>query len=157
MGIGVTDGSYAVRVLAPYEERQKDTASYHGAIPEYFGYPFKGYIPYQVVYPKWSFAVPGPNVNFATATVSVMVDGKAFPCNIISRGTVNFGDPTLVWNMRGLKEDFDYQYYDMVKKRQAFSDLGLLEKKVTVKIAGVKVGKDVKEYTYSFTIFDPEK
>jgi len=47
-GFGATPESYAVRDFATNEE--KDTSSFHGKVPEYFGYPFKGFVPFQVVY-----------------------------------------------------------------------------------------------------------
>jgi len=80
---------------------------------------------------------------------------------------MNFGDPTLVWTVNGIKENFDYQsmdketnqyrYYDMSLKRTVFATLGLLNKKVTVKISNVKVDGKMKSYSYSFNIFDPDE
>lgn len=155
MGFGATPGAYAVRV---FESRRdiKDTASFHGKIPEYFGYPFQGFVPCQVVYPKWSFAVPG-GADFGVATVEVKAGDKIIPCTIISRGKANFGDPTLIWTVRGLKEDFEYNYYDMAEKKKGFETLGLLNKKITVKVSNVKVLGKPKTYSYSFTIFDPDE
>lgn len=156
MGVGATPGAYAVRVMQPYEDDQKDTMSFHGTVPEYFGYPFQGYVPYQLIYPKWSFAVPG-EVDFATAKVELIAGDKPLSCTIISRGKVDYGDPTLIWTVRGLKEDFEYNYYDMAEKKKAFEQLGLLDKKVTVKISGVKIGGKVKSYSYSFNVFNPDE
>lgn len=155
MGFGATPGSYAVRAFAPYEERAKDTSSFHGTAPEYFGYPFRGFVPYQVVYPKWSFSLSSSTPDFGSATVSVTSGDKTFPCTIVNRDHFGYGDPTLVWTVKGLKEDFDYNYYDMSEKKKGFETLGLLNKKITVKIANVKVDGKMKSYSYSFTIFDP--
>jgi hypothetical protein len=153
MGFGATPGAYAVRVMSNFDE--KDTSSFHGTVPEYFGYPFHGFIPCQVVYPKWSFAIP-TGADFTLATVEVRSGDKLFPCTIVSRGKKNYGDPTLVWTMKGLKEDFEYNYYDMAEKKKGFETLGMLNKKITVKISNVKVDGKVKSYSYSFTIFDPD-
>lgn len=163
-GFGATDGSYAVRSFKTPEE--KDTSSFHGKVPEYFGYPFKGYVPFQVIYPKWSFAVTG-TADFTAATVEVKAGDKPVACTIISRGKMNFGDPTLVWSVKGMKEDFYYQsldasgafynYYDMTEKKKVFTSLGLLNKKITVKVSNVKVAGVMKSYSYSFTIFDPDE
>ena len=109
---------------------------------------------------KWSFAVPGSDenvVDFKTAKVQVTAGDKPIACTVVSRSTANYGDPTLVWGIIGLKEDFDYHYYDMSLKRTAMQTLGLLNKKVTVKITDVKVGGKLKSYTYSFTIIDPDE
>ncbi len=156
MGIGITPGAYAVKVTTNLEENQKDTTIYHGSTPEYFAYPFQGFVPCQVVYPKWSFAIPGV-ADFATSTVEVKVGSKIQPITIISRGKVSYGDPTLIWTVKGLKEDFDYHYYDMTEKANVFRSLGMLDKKVTVKISNVKVNGKLKAYTYSFTIFDADE
>ncbi len=156
MGFGATPGAYAVRVFAPYDEVPKDTSVFRGAVPEYFGYPFRGFIPFQVVYPKWSFAVPA-GADFSVATVEVKSGDKIFPTTIVSRGTKKYGDPTLVWTVKGIKEDFEYNYYDMAGKKKGFETLGLMNKKITVKISNVKVAGKVKSYSYSFTIFDPDE
>ncbi|MDQ3108768.1 MAG: CAP domain-containing protein [Bacteroidota bacterium] len=155
IGVGATPGAYAVRVMESFDEA-KDTSSFHGIVPEYFGYPFRGFIPCQVVYPKWSFAVPG-GADFTVATVEVKSGDKIFPCTIVSRGKKNYGDPTIVWTMKGLKEDYDYSYYDMSEKKKGFETLGMLNKKITVKVSNVKVDGKVKSYSYSFTIFDPDE
>lgn len=155
MGYGATPGAYAVRAFAPYNEVQKDTAIYHGKVPEYFGYPFRGFIPCQVVYPKWSFAIPG-GADFTAAVVEVKAGDKVFPSTIVSRGKKNYGDPTLIWTMKGLKEDYEYNYYDMSEKKKGFEALGMLNKKITVKVSNVKVDGKMKSYSYSFTIFDPD-
>ncbi|CAN5918489.1 hypothetical protein BH11BAC7_BH11BAC7_08310 [soil metagenome] len=156
MGYGATPGAYAVRAFAPYGEVQKDTATFHGKVPEYFGYPFRGFVPCQVVYPKWSFAIPG-GADFTIATVEVKSGEKIFPSTIVSRGKKNYGDPTIIWTMKGLKEDYEYNYYEMSEKKKGFEALGMLNKKITVKISNVKVDGKMKSYSYSFTIFDPDE
>ncbi len=163
-GFGATPESYAVRDFATEEE--KDTSSFHGKVPEYFGYPFKGFVPFQVVYPKWSFAITG-TADFTNASVVAIAGDKPLVCSIISRGKANYGDPTLIWNVNGIKEEFYYmalvkegnyyQYYSMDEKRKAFVSLGLLNKKITVKISNVKVEGKMKSYSYSFTIIDPDE
>ncbi len=155
MGFGGTPGAYAVRVFTLYDEKDKDTSSFHGTQPEYFGYPFHGYTPYQVIYPKWSFAVTGTTPDYGSTTVSVTAGEKIIPCTIVNREKFGYGDPTLVWTIKGLKEDFDYNYYDMAEKKKGFESLGLLNKKITVKITNVKIDGKMKSYSYSFTIFDP--
>jgi hypothetical protein len=155
MGFGATPGAYAVKIFSSYDEDPKDTSSYHGTVPEYFGYPFRGFIPYQVVYPKWSFAVPGGDMS--VAKVEVKAGEKLFSCAVVGRGKINYGDPTLVWTVRGLKEDYEYNYYDFAEKKKGFEALGLLNKKITVTVSNVKVDGKMKSYNYSFTIFDPDE
>ena len=152
----IRDRSYAVRDFATNDELKNDTSSFHGIVPEYFAYPFKGFVPYQVVFCKWSFAIPA-GADYKLATVEVKAGDKTLNCSVVSRGTANYGDPTFIWFINGLKQDFDYHYYDMSEKRTAFVNLGLLNKKVTVKISNVKVEGKVKSYSYSFTIIDPDE
>ncbi|HTL83251.1 MAG TPA: CAP domain-containing protein [Bacteroidia bacterium] len=152
VGLGITDGTYALKVMPNDFD---DTVSFHGNVPAYFAYPSSGYIPYEVVFQKWSFAVPG-GADFTDAVVNINAGGTHIPCGVISRNEQLYGDPTLVWSLPQIKEDFDYNYFDMNEKKAAFKDLGLLEKKVTVNITGVKVDGVAKTYSYSFTIFDPE-
>ncbi|MBI3512241.1 MAG: CAP domain-containing protein [Bacteroidetes bacterium] len=157
MGIGITDGTYATKVFSADDGNDHDTATYRGKVPEYFAYPFNGYVPYEVVFPKWSFSMPG-GADFRSAAVAVTAGDEHVACVIVCRSTAaQYGDPTLVWNINKLREDFDYNYYDMPTKKKAFSDLGLLDKKITVTISNVKVNGKYKSYSYSFTIFDPEK
>lgn len=157
MGIGVTPGAYAVRVFQDFDEAEKDTSTFHGKVPEYFGYPFHGYVPYQVVYPKWSFSVTNGTPDFSKALVSVFAGDVQLSCPVVNRDHFGYGDPTLVWTIQGLKEDYEYNYYDMTEKKNVFAKLGLLNKKITVKITNVKVDGVAKNYTYSFTIFDPNE
>ena len=157
MGIGATPGAYAVRVFEDFDEAEKDTSVFRGNQPEYFGYPFHGYVPYEVVYPKWSFAITNGTPDYKSATVSVTCGDAPLACTIVNRDHFGYGDPTLVWTVKGLKENFEYNYYDMAAKKTEFSKLNLLNKKVTVKISNVKVDGVAKNYSYSFTIFDPDE
>ncbi|CAN5437880.1 hypothetical protein BH09BAC5_BH09BAC5_21370 [soil metagenome] len=163
-GFGATPGSYAVRDFATSEE--KDTSTFHGNVPEYFGYPFKGFVPFQVVYGKWSFSVT-KEADFSSAVVEVKSGDKKVNCAIVSRGKKNYGDMTLVWTISGIKDEFYYSaldnegnkyiYYNMNVKKKSFEELGLLNQKITVKISNVKVDGKMKSYTYFFTIFDPDE
>jgi Cysteine-rich secretory protein family len=160
MGVGATPGSTAIRVFQKSEEEIKDTSQFRGIVPAYFAYPFQGYIPYQVVYPKWSFSIPSEQytaVDFRTATVTVTAGAKTLATTIINRGDQRFGDPSLIWNMKVLKEDYEYDYYNMSNKKDGFKAAGLLDQKITVKIKNVRVDGEVKNYEYSFTIFSPEE
>ncbi|MGL4598980.1 MAG: hypothetical protein ACRCYO_15790, partial [Bacteroidia bacterium] len=128
-------------------------------LPEYYAYPFKGYVPFQLVYRRWTFSIPkqeGKEIDFKAARVTVKSGNDPVGCIIESRDD-NMGDPGIVWAINGLKEDFDYAYNDMPTKKAAFSKKGLLDKTITVTVSNVKVDGQVKEYTYSFILFDPNE
>jgi uncharacterized protein YkwD len=153
MGVGVTPGAYAVRVFKTNDE--KDTASFHGTAPDYYAYPFKGYVPYPVVYPKWSFYIP-TGADFTNAKVTIKAGDKNIAAKVVHRAN-EYADHSLAWSVIGLKEDYEYNYYDMETKKKAFSEKGLLNQKITVTISDVKRDGKVVSYTYSFTIFDPNE
>lgn len=60
----------------------------------YVAWPPPGYVPYQIIYSRWSFAVAG--ADFSQAQVSMTRNGAAVPLTVnpIANG---FGENTLVW------------------------------------------------------------
>jgi uncharacterized protein YkwD len=140
-GIGFTESSGTLWVInglpQPY--------SLPAATPEYIAWPPKGYIPRQVVYPRWSLGVPATSypfqVDFTEATVT-MVDpaGTNVPLNVIYRNPISNsygGDNTISWEPTGvdLNSNFDQKY--------------------TVTVSNVMVNGTAKSYTYDVTIFNP--
>ncbi len=159
MGIGVCSEAYALRVFTSYEDKDYDASVSTKNLPEYYAYPFKGYVPFQLVYRRWTFSIPkqeGKEIDFKAARVAVKSDNNPIGCIIESRDD-NMGDPSIVWAINGLKEDFDYAYNDMPTKKAAFAKKGLMDKTITVTISNVKVDGEVKEYTYYFILFDPNE
>jgi uncharacterized protein YkwD len=62
----------------------------------FVAWPPPGYVPYQVVYPRWSFAYAG--ADFASATVTMTRNGQ--PIGTTVSPVVNgFGENTLVWEL----------------------------------------------------------
>ncbi len=74
--------------------------------PEFIAWPPKGFVPRQVVYKRWSFAIPSKRntfTDFSKAKVSVRYNGIQLPNKIVYRGNSRQGtDPTLVFEI----EDF---------------------------------------------------
>lgn len=66
---------------------------------EFVAWPPSGYVPYQVVPERWSFALSDSNVDFSQATLHVIKNNQSvhYP-TIISRNG-DYGDKTLVWEM----------------------------------------------------------
>lgn len=96
---------------------------------EFVAWPPPGYVPYQVVFPRWSFSYAG--ADFSAASVSMLTGGKVISVAVqsvvngygentlvwqpaISTGTAPAGDTTYVINIQGVKIDgitrsFEYQ------------------------------------------------
>lgn len=75
-----------------------DSANMWGPRPDtreaFVAWPPPGYVPYQVVYPRWSFAYAG--ADFSGATVTMSKNGS--PLGVTVSPVVNgFGENTLVW------------------------------------------------------------
>ena len=69
----------------------------------FVAWPPQGYVPYQVVYPRWSFSLG--NASFAGATVEMRQDGLAIPVTIESRADNGYGENTIVWRPTGMADN----------------------------------------------------
>ena len=107
----------------------------------FVAWPPQGFAPYQVVYPRWTFSVA--NANFATATVNVTSGGQPVQAEVESRST-GFGNPTLVWRMAGLGASGSWPRPNA-------------DTPYEVTISGVQVGGQSRSFSYSVTVFDPDK
>ncbi|MGD9712708.1 MAG: SH3 domain-containing protein, partial [Thermomicrobiales bacterium] len=61
----------------------------------FVAWPPTGYVPYQVVFPRWTFSYPG--ANFSGATVTLTRDGANVPVTIESRTNNGYGENTIVF------------------------------------------------------------
>jgi hypothetical protein len=69
----------------------------------YVAWPPPGYVPYQVVFPRWSFAYPG--ADFTHATVTMTSGGQPVAVNLeplSNSQSGEAGENTLVWDYNGL-------------------------------------------------------
>lgn len=113
--------------------------------PEFIAWPASGYIPRQVVYPRWSFAVPLGSfpfqVDFTNATVSMVnASGGNVPLTIVHKASISstyVGDNTIVWEPTGINLS------------------STEDQKYTVTINGVMVNGVSKNYTYQVIIINP--
>ncbi len=113
--------------------------------PEYVAWPPKGFVPRDVVYPRWSLSVPAPShpyqVNFTQAAVVVKnAAGAELPVLIEYATPISnsyAGDNTITFKPDGivLNSDADQQY--------------------SVKVSNVMVNGVAKTYEYDVTIFKP--
>lgn len=102
---------------------------------EFVAWPPPGYVPYQVVFPRWSFAYD--EADFTDATVEMSSAGKAIP--VVVQPVVNdYGENTLVWEpdlFFGAPPPADIAY--------------------NVTVGAVKISGVPHEFTYQVFLFDP--
>ncbi len=69
---------------------------------DFVAWPPQGYLPYQLVYPRWSFSYPG--ADFSGAQVIMSRGGTSIPVRIESR-TQGYGENTIVFVPNNLNPD----------------------------------------------------
>ena len=130
MGTGSTSNANALWVIGVFGTRP--------LTPELVNWPPAGYVPYQLVYPRWSFSVnTGSAVSFTGTTVTMTRFGAPVSLTILANAT-GYGDNTLVWEPQGL----------------AFK-AGATDDPILVQVDGVTVGGVSKSYAYTVTVIDP--
>ncbi|MBV8657958.1 MAG: CAP domain-containing protein [Burkholderiales bacterium] len=107
---------------------------------DFVAWPPPGWVPYQVVFPRWSFSLP--DADFAHAKVTVSRDGNMLPVQIEPIDT-GAGEPSLVWRVT-LPEDREHM-------RRPDGDAHF-----HVAIDGVASHDDIKHYSYDVDVFDPD-
>ena len=107
---------------------------------DFVAWPPKGYIPYQVVYQRWSFSYP--DADFSGAQARVTQNGVDQPLALYPL-YVNYGENTLVWEMSAIgsmtthpKPDADTTY--------------------VVTVQNVMVNGQARDFTYDVIIIDPD-
>lgn len=100
-------------------------------------WPPRGFVPYQLVYPRWSFSLnTEPGADYSEASVSMSENGDPIGLSIVSSDRVGSGDNTLVWTASGLN----------------FS-AGQVDRIIDIEISGVR-NSDQDTYTYQVTVID---
>lgn len=107
----------------------------------YVAFPPPGFVPYQTIPARWSFAIKGADLS--SATVTMTRDGGSIPVALETYLT-GFGDNTLVWVYDGL----DASQSHLHPKPNA-------DVTYEVTIDGI-AGADETSYTYQVVVFDPE-
>jgi uncharacterized protein YkwD len=107
----------------------------------FIAWPPAGYVPYPVVWPRWS--ISHPTADFRGASVTVMSKGAAIPVTL--HPVVNgYGENTLVWYPSLLDPSHPYDW----PKPAADTDY-------LVTVAGVVMGGATQTVRYTVTVFDP--
>lgn len=126
-----TEANLVIGQSSPTQPPARDT---------FVAWPPKGFVPYQVVYPRWSFGLDG--AKFDTATVTMTRGGTPLPVTIQSRNESSTAGPHIVWSANGLADGASWP-------RPTADD------PITVTIANVVVNGTPQTFTYTTTIIDP--
>ena len=105
----------------------------------YVAWPPPGYVPYTVVYARWTFAYA--DANFSSATVSMSRGGTNLSVSV-STPQNGFGENTLVWIPMGLNDGSDWP--------KPASDTTY-----HVTVSNVIISGQSRSFSYDVVIFDP--
>ena len=106
---------------------------------EFVAWPPRGYVPYQVVFARWSFAYA--NADFSNATVSMTSNGANVSLTL-SPVVDGYGENTLIWIPLGLSDGAAWP--------KPASDTTY-----TVNVQNVMIGGQNRSFTYDVIVFDP--
>jgi hypothetical protein len=125
-----------------------DSSNTDPAMPrEYVAWPPPGFVPYQVVYTRWSFTLFSDQPfteDMTNAVVTMTENGQPVPVEVIYDGSGTFNNH-LVWVPLGR----DTEQSDAPWPRPA------ADTTYTVTIQNVLVDGSPRTYTYDVTVFDP--
>lgn len=146
MGAGDVPGnasfpmSNAIHVIPELEDRMEERQ----ARDEFVAWPPPGYVPSQLVFPRWSFSHPEADFSQVTPDDVVMsVDGQSVQVTLEPLETRRVGEPTLVW----VPEGFDTSNRDPWPAPDA-------DETVAIAIHNVLVEGQSQSFDYTVTIFD---
>jgi uncharacterized protein YkwD len=134
MGTGSTSQYNALWVVASGGSRS--------ASPEVVAWPTAGFVPYQAVFPRWSFALNQSGASapdFSRASVTMTLAGAAIPLSILPVRN-GYGDNTIVWEPAGVP-----------------MAPGMPDQPISVTVSNVIVQGIARSFTYTVTIIDPAR
>jgi uncharacterized protein YkwD len=108
---------------------------------EFVAWPPPGYVPYPVVFARWSFSYP--DADFGAATVT-MRSGSASVTLKQSAPVDGFGENTLVWIPLGLADGANWP--------RPTADTAY-----DVTISNVLINNQSRDFTYRVIVFDPQQ
>lgn len=129
IGIGNTDSSNAIWVVGNSGQEPSD-------MPEFIAWPPAGYVPKEVVFPRWSFSIP--NADFSQTTVSMIDQNGTIIDLSLEELSLAYADPTIVWVPKGIDTNtgLDISY--------------------VVTLKNVVLDEQTHDYEYHVTLFNPK-
>lgn len=131
-------GSHPVNALYVFDGHYWDTRP--TTRDSFVAWPPRGYVPYKIVYPRWSFSLP--DAFFWDTTVTMIRDGQQVPVDI-EPVDYRYGENTLVWIPEG------HDSWDLWPK--PVSDV-----RYTIHVDNVWVAGQYRSYIYDVIVIDPE-
>jgi hypothetical protein len=105
----------------------------------YVAWPPPGYVPYQVVFSRWSFALA--NADFKDASVTMASGGSNLSVTLAKLET-GYGENTLVWIQTGLNDGAAWPVPPQ-------------DTTYTISIHNVLVNSQSRDYQYNVIVFNP--
>jgi len=139
MGTGdiPSDGGWAANALWVFDAHMWDPRP--ATREPYVAWPPPGFVPYQVVFPRWSFSYD--DADFSQATVSMTQGGQSVPVTVEAVKT-GYGENTIVWIPNGLSSTGTWP-----KPAQDTS--------YRVTVGNVLVSGSGRSFTYDVVVMDP--
>ncbi len=142
MGVGDVPGSGTLAANLTFVFDPQNSSVRPATRQPYVAWPPEGYVPYQVVFPYWSFALT--NADFTNATVTMTSNGVPVS-TVIQPYRVGYGENTLVWVPMGLDAttggtSFPFDGTDTV---------------YSVTVGNINYNGAIISYSYNVTVFDP--
>lgn len=141
-------GTGDVPLQSPYNSANSTwifDANYGGPRPTtrtpYVAWPPAGYVPYQVVFPQWSFALS--NCDFSTSTVTMASNGVPIAITL-QPYSIGSGENTRVWYPTGLDTTTSTAF--------PFSGTDTV---YSITISNVITPFGTKNFAYTVTVFNP--
>lgn len=72
------------------------------ATPDFVAWPPEGYVPYQTIFPRWSFSVNSGSIGYGSAQVTMTENGSPISLSVVSRSDNGYCDNTIVWEPSGI-------------------------------------------------------
>jgi len=107
----------------------------------YVAWPPEGFVPYQVVFPQWSFGLS--NADFSAATVSMTSNGV--PVAVTIQPYASYGENTLVWYPSALDPTSSFTVFPFNGADTAYG----------ITIGNIGVGASHISISYTVRVFDP--
>ncbi|HET8522872.1 MAG TPA: CAP domain-containing protein, partial [Thermomicrobiales bacterium] len=140
---GIGDIPNGANALWVFDEHAVDPAP--ATREEFVSWPPPGFVPYPIVYDRWSFQYPG--ADFANATITMMSNGASIPVEIDTRAS-RYGSGGMVWRAIGVRfPDPTHPLAEPFAGEQSF----------TVTISNASINGQSRSFTYDVTVIDPDK
>lgn len=142
IGYGATSTSEAI-------SPRNDHDTTPGKLPDFIAYPWAGYVPQSLIFPRWSFAIPeGNEVSFEKCRIELIdKGGKMFKVKILPI-VEDYLDPTITWEVPEL-----FAKGNAVAKSNERLDETRGPRRITVNVIDVKVNGIFRNFQYHVTVF----